>query len=187
MLNAKPITKAIKHDKESFAHIRDLYSTAFPRQEQVPLPFLIKQTKNVSNKFEAFYDGGVFVGLAYTISYKDITYLWYLATRSDLRSKGYGSQIMQHLYETNPNKRIILNLDVQDASASDNDIRKKRKEFYLRNGYSSTGYLCNFNRNKLDVMSMNGYVAPDEFVSVFKDFFGIMYFIAKPKIVSPAK
>jgi len=184
MLTAKPITKAIKHDKEGFKHIRDLYSTAFPRQEQVALPFLIRQTKKVSNKFDAFYDGDVFVGLTYTISYKDMTYLWYLATCAELRSKGYGSQIMQHLHETHADKRIILNLDVQDESAADSDIRKKRKEFYLRSGYSSTGYLCNFNGNKLDVMSINGYVAPDEFVSIFKEFFGIMYFIAKPKILS---
>ena len=184
MLTAKPITKAIKHDKEGFQHIKDLYTTAFPRQEQVALPFLIGQTKKESVKFDAFYDGDLFVGLAYTISYKDITYLWYLATCSDLRSKGYGSQIMQYLHEVHPDKRIVLNLDVQDESAADNDIRKKRKDFYLRSGYSSTGYLCIFNGNKLDVMSINGHVAPDEFVSIFKKFFGIMYFIAKPKILS---
>ena len=184
MLSAKPITKAIKHDREGFQHIKDLYSTAFPRQEQVPLPFLINQTKKESVKFDAFYDDDVFVGLTYTISYKDISYLWYLATRSDLRSKGYGSQIMQHLHEVHSDKRIILNLDVQDESAADNDIRKKRKEFYLKNDYTSTGYSCIFNGNKLDVMSINGHVAPDEFVSIFKEFFGFMYFIAKPKILS---
>jgi len=184
MLTAKPITKTIKHDKEGFQHIKDLYATAFPRQEQVSLPFLIRQTKKESVTFDAFYDGDVFVGLTYTISYKDITYLWYLATRSDLRSKGYGSQIMQHLSEAHPDKRIVLNLDVQDESAADRDIRKKRKEFYLKSGYSSTGYACIFNGNKLDVMSINGHVAPDEFVSIFKEFFGILHFIVKPKILS---
>jgi len=182
MLTVKPITKAIKHDKEGFQNIKDLYSSAFPRREQVSLSLLINQTKKDTVKFDAFYDGDVFVGLTYTISFKDMTYLWYLATRSDMRSKGYGSQIMRHLHEAHPNNRIILNLDVQDEAAADSEIRKKRKEFYIKNGYSSTGYLCVFGGNKLDVMSVNSNVTFDEFSSIFKNYFGpIMYFFAKPK------
>jgi len=185
MLTAKPITRAIKSDKETLRHIKDLYISAFPRQEQAPLAFLIGQTKKDTAKFNAFYDGDVFVGLTYTISFKDMTYLWYLAIRSDLRSKGYGSQIMQYLHEAHPNNRIILNLDVQDETAIDSEIRKKRKDFYIKNGYSSAGYLCTFRGNKLDVMSTNGNVAPDEFLSILQDYFGpIMYFLSKPKILS---
>jgi len=184
MLSVKPITKAIKYDKEGFQHIKDLYSSAFPRQEQVPLALLINQTKKDTVKFDAFYDGDVFVGLTYTISFKDMTYLWYLATQPDLRSKGYGSQIMRRLHEVYPNNRIVLNLDVQDESAADREVRKKRKEFYIKNGYSSTGYLCTFAGNKLDVMSINGNVTSDEFLSIFKNYFGpIMYFFSKPKIL----
>ncbi|MCL2400586.1 MAG: GNAT family N-acetyltransferase [Defluviitaleaceae bacterium] len=185
MLTVKPVTKAIKYDKEGFQNIKDLYYSAFPRQEQVALGFLIGQTKKDTVKFDAFYDGDTFVGLTYTISFKDITYLWYLATQPNLRSKGYGSQIMRHLHETYPDKRIVLNLDVQDETATDNEIRKKRKDFYIKNGYSSTGYLCTFNRNKLDVMSINGNVTFDEFLSVFKNYFGsVLYFISKPKLLS---
>jgi len=63
MLIAKPITKAIKHDKPCFQDVKGLYSTAFPRQEQVPLPYLIGKTKKDGNNFTAFYDKDVFVGL----------------------------------------------------------------------------------------------------------------------------
>lgn len=187
MLVAKEVTKDIKGDKIALGYIKDLYSTAFPKREQVALPFLIKQTKKASVNFHAFYDGDVFVGLTYTLSYKDITYLWYLATCSNLRSKGYGAQIMQHLYETHAGKRIVLNLDAQDELAADSEIRKRRKEFYLRNGYLPTGYLCNFHGNKLDVMTRGGSVSPEEFVSIFKDFFGMLHLIVKPKILPDAK
>jgi len=184
MLTIKPITKQIKYDKEGFDQVKNLYSTAFPRQEQAPLPYLINQTKKDSVRFDAYYDGDVFVGLAYTISFKDMTYLWYLATRSDLRSKGYGSQIMQHLREIYPNNRIVLNLDIQDENAADNEIRKKRKEFYVRNGYSTADYSCIFNKNKLDIMSINGNITAAEFLSIFKNYFGpIMYLITRPKII----
>jgi len=185
MLTIKPITKDIKHDKEGFKNIKELYTSAFPRQEQVPLSFLINKTKKDTVRFDAYYDGDVFVGLAYTMSFEDMTYLWYLATDPNLRTKGYGSQIMQHLIEVYPNNRIVLNLDIQDETATDSEIRKKRKEFYIKNGYSSTGYLCTFGGNKLDVMSTNGDVTFDEFVSIFKDYFGpIMYLFSKPKILT---
>jgi len=107
MLTVKPITNSIKNDREVLQNISNLYSSAFPRQEQAPLAFLINQTKKDTVKFFAFYDGDVFVGLTYTIFFKDMTYLWYLAIQSDLRSKGYGSQIMRYLHELYPNNRII--------------------------------------------------------------------------------
>jgi len=184
MLHTKPVTKQIKHDKQGFNDIKNLYSTAFPRQEQAPLAFIINQTKKDTVRFDAYYDGDVFVGLTYCISFQDMTYLWYLATRSDLHSKGYGTQIMQHLGKIYPNNRIVLNLDVQDENASDSDIRKRRKEFYIKNGYTTAEYSCTFNGNKLDVMCTNGNVAADEFLSIFKNYFGaIMYLFAKPKII----
>ena len=184
MLTVKPITNSIKNDREGFRHICNLYFSAFPRQEQAPLAFLINQAKKDAVKFYAFYDGDAFVGLTYTISFKDMTYLWYLAIRSDLRSKGYGSQIMQHLHELYPNNRIVLNLDVQDETALDSEIRKKRKDFYIKNGYSSTGYLCTFHGNKFDVMSTNGSVTFNEYLSLFKNNFNpIVYFFLKPKIL----
>lgn len=184
MLTIKPVTKAIKGDKEGFQHIKDLYSSAFPRREQISLSFLINQTKKDTVHFDAFYDGDVFVGLTYTISFEDTTYLWYFATRADLRSKGYGSQIMRYLQEVRPNNRIVLNLDIQDEAAADSEIRKRRKEFYIKNGYSSTGYFCVFGGNKLDIMSTNGNITSDEFLAIFKNYFNpIMYFFAKPKIL----
>ncbi|MCL2843493.1 MAG: GNAT family N-acetyltransferase [Oscillospiraceae bacterium] len=185
MLHTKPVTKKIKYDTEGFHHIKELYSSAFPRQEQAPLPFLINQTKKDTVRFDAYYDGDVFVGLTYTISFGDTTYLWYLATQRELRSQGYGAQIMQHLRKVYPNNRIVLNLDAQDESASDSEIRKRRKEFYIRNGYTSTGYLCMFHGNRLDVMSINGNVTANEFLAIFKHYFGpIMYLLARPKIIS---
>ena len=183
MLVAKEVTIDIKKDKEGLGQIKDLYATAFPKREQVALPFLIKQTKKASVAFDAFYDGDVFVGFTYTLFYKDIVYLWYFATCSNLRSKGYGAQMLQQLYETHAGKRIVLNLDAQDELAADSEIRKRRKDFYLRNGYLPTGYLCMFHGNKLDVMTRGGSVAPEEFVSIFKEFFGILHLIVKPKIL----
>jgi len=184
MLCIKPITKAIKNDKKSFEQIKQLYQSAFPKQERASLAFLINQTKKDTVRFDAFYDDDVFVGFTYTISFGGVTYLWYLAISSEIRSKGYGSQIMQQLREIYPNNRIVLNLEVQDEFASDSEVKKKRKEFYMRNDYTTSEYSCTFNGNHLDVMSAGGNVTVNEFLSIFKHYFGpLMYVIARPKII----
>ena len=178
MLTAIPVTK------NNFHEVKALYLVAFPKQEQVPFPFLVSKTKNPNMQFLAYYHDTTFVGLTYTVTHEDITYLWYLATDSNLRSQGYGSQIMQHLAAIFPQQRIVLNLDVEDPTAKDSEIRKKRKQFYINNGYQTMPYKCNFNGNKLDIMTINGTLAPEEFAPIFKKFFGpILYLFHKPKIL----
>jgi GNAT superfamily N-acetyltransferase len=184
MLQVKPVTKENKHDREMINQIKTLYCSAFPPREQVPLAYLIGRTKQDNAQFNAYYEGDMFVGLTYAISYKDMTYLWYLATDSSHRSKGYGTKIMQNLRETYPSNRIVLNLDAQDATAHDSEIRKRRKEFYMKNGYTSEKYSCTFNRNHLDIMTIGGSVSSDEFLSIFRNFFGFfLNLIAAPKII----
>jgi len=184
MLQTKSITKDIKNDQATFNQIKQLYKSAFPKQEQAPIPWLLSMTKKDTVKFDAYYDDDVFVGITYTLSFDGVTYLWYFATSSELRGKGYGSQILHHLNECFPNDRIVLNLEVQDASKSDSEMRKKRKEFYIRNGYTLADYSCIFNRNHLDVMFTHGAVTKSEFLSIFKHNFNpIMHFLTKPKIV----
>jgi len=185
MLQTKSITKTIKNDPQTLADVEQLYNQAFPKQEQAPLPFLINETKRETIQFTAYYDGDDFVGLTYTLTYNDMTYLWYLAAATELRGKGYGSQILKQLREAYPNNRLILNLDVQDESANDSEIRKKRQAFYLKNGYELTNYECIFNKNHLNVMTTNGAITADEYLSIFKNNFGpIMKLFMKPKIIN---
>jgi len=184
MLQTKSITKDIKNDQACFNQIKQLYRSAFPKQEQAPISWLIHMTKKDTVRFDAYYDGDVFVGITYTLSFRGMTYLWYLATSPELRGKGCGSQILQQLTERFPNDRIVLNLEAQDASKSDSEIRKRRKEFYIRNGYTTADYSCIFNRNDLDVMFTQGVVSQSEFLSIFKHSFNpIIYFLLKPTIV----
>jgi len=184
-LQTREITKETKKNKEAFEEVANLYRTAFPKQEQADLGFIFNLTKKDTVRFHGFYDGDTFVGLAYTLTYKDMTYLWYLAITSEVRGSGYGSQVMALLEELYPDQRIVLNLDMQDENASDAGIRQKRKEFYLKNGYETADYGCIFNKNHLDVMTIRGDVAPDEFLSIFKYNFGpLLGRLIKPKILN---
>lgn len=51
---------------------------------------LLKCSKREGIDFIAYYDEEKFIGLAYLITFENLTYLWYLAVVQDLRSQGYG-------------------------------------------------------------------------------------------------
>ena len=180
MLRIQPITKKLNN----FHTVEDLYLSAFPKQERVPPKVLLGQTKRDVVKFNAYYDEDEFVGLSYTVTYGDLTYLFFLATRSDVRSKGYGAQILECIKAQHPNSRIVLNLEAQDETADNSEQRKKRKAFYLKNGYTPTGMTLEVRGNVLELLFLadKGTCTEDEFKALFKKFWGpIVFLIVGPK------
>jgi len=168
---------------KDFSLIEDLYHTAFPKHEQVPMSFLLSRTKKEDIYFDAYYDGNNFIGFTYIITNKDLTYLFYLATSAEVRGKGYGAQILSHIKVSYPNQRLVLNCLAEDINADDNDLRLRRQKFYLRNGYIRAGFSCEMNGNHVIVFTQNGAVSTEEFLAIFKKFWGAIWFIFfKPKI-----
>lgn len=180
MLRIQPITKELNN----FDIVKDLYLSAFPKQERVPPRILMGHTKRDVVKFNAYYDEDVFVGLSYTVTFEDLTYLFFLATRADIRSKGYGSQILDCIKAQHPNSRIVLNLEAQDETADNSEQRKKRREFYFRNGYAPTGMTLEIHGNLLELLFLDekGTCTKNEYQTLFKKFWGpLLFHIVGPK------
>jgi len=168
---------------KDFNMIEQLYDEAFPKQEQVPMGILLSRAKSKNIHFEAYYDGDIFIGFTYVMIGKDITYLFYLATSAEVRGKGYGEQILNLIKNNNLKQRLVLTCMAEDEEADDNDLRLRRQNFYLRNGYTHAGFSCNMNGNHMVAFTQNGKVSTEEFLAVFKKFWGaIMFIFFKPKI-----
>ena len=180
MLQVQAITKKLK----DFRLVLDLYYSAFPSSEQAPIFFLLQRAKKDNIKFSAYYDEDIFVGFSYTITFGDLTYLLYLAVRQDIRSKGYGAQILKHIREFYPENRIILNIEIEDATAENNAERIRRKSFYIRNGYSLAGFSLEMSGNMFEFLISGGVCIADEFRELFKKYMGSLLFaFYKPKII----
>ena len=179
MLSAQPITK----DFKDLGLFNDLYKSAFPKSERAPMAFLFQRAKKDMVKFTAYYDEATFVGFSYTITVGDLTYLLYLAIQTNIRSKGYGAQILSNIKEQHPDNRIVLNIEIEDEKADNNAERIRRKSFYLKNGYNLTKIHFEMNKNKFDVLVNNGTCTAEEFKLLFKTYMGTLpYAIYRPKI-----
>ena len=125
---------------KNFKEIKKLYKHAFPRSERVPF-FLIKRfSKRRDISLTAFYDGGTFCGFSYSVESDTLFLVLYLAVSEAVRGQGYGGKILTYLKDSHPDKTVVLHIEPLDENAPNIEERKRRLNFYLKNGFINTGH-----------------------------------------------
>lgn len=119
---------------------RALYERAFPKSEKYPLAMLQVLTCRKGISARAFYDDGQFAALLYTVESETMVFVLYLAVNDAIRSKGYGTKILQWLQEQAGSRSIGLNIEPVDPTAENAEQRLRRDKFYTKNGIVDTGY-----------------------------------------------
>ena len=128
--------KYLKLDQTIKNDISSLYLSAFPDNERPPLDYFYKAINRYeSNVVIGYYDKNDFIGFVYLTYYKDIIYVVYFAISEEKRNKGYGSFILKDIKDCNPNYTILLCYEEVDEKYSDYELRKRRENFYKRNGF----------------------------------------------------
>ena len=159
--------------------IKRIYFESFPKRERMPFPLMVAMSKLWNTKFFGFYDGDIPCGFIYLASNRKIVFVMFFAVDKCLRSKGYGSLILQQIKNKYPDKKIIVSIEPCDDIAPDIELRKRRKTFYMKNGYKETGYMMKLNGVMQEIMVTNGEFIKREFCSFFLTYsFGSIY----PKI-----
>ena len=175
--------EAITTRHADIAAIRSLYFSSFSEAEQAPFWFIVRRAKVKDINFRAYYDGEVFAGFAYFVAIGDLTYLGFIAISPDSRSKGYGSQIMAHIESCYPENRIILCIEKVNEAAENNQQRIRRRDFYLRNGYSSSGLIVEEKGEDFELLVKGGDCSKEDFYTAIKKFAGPLVFpFIKPKL-----
>lgn len=139
MIHAKQIT-IFSH---SFWTIRKLYLTAFPPIERFPFFYLYRKSISQEIDFFVLYDESKLIGLLYITKNGDTSIVFYFAILENMRNNQYGSRALEWLQTHSKTKNITLLLEWQDPTADNYEIRKRRKAFYLRNGFKETGFIHN--------------------------------------------
>lgn len=150
--------------------IKRLYQTAFPEEEQIPWADLLRLVKEMPLDFTAYYDNEVFIGL--TIVYPRPTYnwFWYFAVCEELRGKGYGQQILTQLIERYKDSSNILDMESPEHPSPNPEQRKRRHEFYLRNGFRDTHVYRSFDDNTFTIMMMGeGTFTKEDYDDILKE------------------
>ncbi|PAJ73418.1 GNAT family N-acetyltransferase [Pseudoalteromonas sp. NBT06-2] len=179
-INLRPLFESDKN----YYEVIDLYKKAFPEAQYIPTWFLRYKLRKGKMGFNILYAHDIWIGLIYITEYKDILFVQFLAIAESYRSAGYGSKVMDLLKGTHSEKRIVLNIEELDQQAKNYKQRVKRKAFYEKNGFSSSGYRVKEPGEQLEMLICGGNINKEEIEAMYEKLFGsILGFLFRPKVI----
>ena len=119
-----------------YCQIKKLYREAFPKCERKPFSIIKKMTKAGKSDIWYFSDEGGFAGFITTINGKDTVLIDYLAVSKKRRGQGLGSEMLRLFFEKYSGFGVFLEIERPDENADNNAERLRRREFYLRAGFT---------------------------------------------------
>lgn len=155
--------------------MKRIYLEAFPRAERKPFLMMKKMAKKGKMEMLVLLDAGKTVGLAITVRYQDIVLLDYFAIASSCRGKTYGSEALKRLKERYKEQRFILEIELPDEHALNQNERIRRKKFYLRNGMSETGVKAWVFQVPMEVLAAGKSVTYEEYHELYEHTIGIFF------------
>ena len=159
----------VTRDAPWFPQVKALYESAFPANERIPIKHLLDD--KIKREFWAFFDGDLFCGFSNSITHGSITNIVYFAVVPELRSRGYGSQILQVIREQHPDTRIVVDIEVEEDSkdAEELERRNRRRDFYLRNGFGSSPFDYVWQGEHYRLLTAGGTITEKEFRDFWKE------------------
>ena len=129
------------YDSQGQSQIKEIYETSFPKSEKFPFWVLKQCAKENNVRLDSIIDHNTdkIIGMNFRISYDDIVYLMYVAIDKKYRNKGFGSLVLRDLILRQADTSILLCIE-KPSICDKEDIKARRKDFYLRNGFYETGY-----------------------------------------------
>lgn len=179
MLKVNKVTK----DSEDLRTVKTLYESAFPKNERIDLNFIQANSESDTEALEmlAVYDGELFVGFVIVLNADDLSHILYFAVDEKLRSKGYGSQILQSVHNSRPGQRFVADVEKPNDKSDNNEQREKRIRFYCRNGYKMTDAGYSWNGEDYVILACNGDVSQEEYMAFWKRYSDILKKVANRK------
>lgn len=161
------VTRRIGARSADLGKIKKLYEEAFPENERFSFSMMIK---NESGHYETFgfYKDGDFVGFAILLNSGDISHILYIATISSMRGKGLGTKALGALGRIKKGMKIIVDIERELPGCEENELRRRRKNFYIRNGYEETEIRYRWQDESYEILSLGGRISREDFGNFWK-------------------
>ena len=152
---------------ENLADIKSLYLKAFPNNERKSFKLILEKVSLGQMKIYGAFDNG-FVGEAIMILDDDLALLDYLAIAENVRSKGYGSKILNELLKIYQKERLFLEIE---STIDQDPLKLKRKNFYLKNGFKVLDFEVMLFGVRMELLSDGSNISYEEYFNIYRHLF----------------
>lgn len=160
--------RKVTADSPELPQVERLYESAFPANERWGMEAVLGDKTGVSELL-SFFDGEVFCGFIIMLHYKNLSHIIYFAVEDSLRSHGYGSEALRLVRERMPGRVIMVDIERETPGAGNNGQRRRRKEFYLRNGYHEAGVYYDWRGESYEIVILGGEITTREYFQFWHD------------------
>ncbi len=154
--------RKVTADSPELPQVERLYERAFPANERWGMEAVLEDKTGVSELL-SFFDGVTFCGFIIMLHYKNLSHIIYFAVEDSLRSHGYGSEALRLVRERMPEQTIMVDIERETTGADNNDQRRRRKAFYLRNGYREAGVYYDWRGESYEIVILGGEITTREY------------------------
>lgn len=166
MIRFEKIDKNTKNLEE----IKQLYMDAFPFEERVPFYIMLLVGNDRGVEFLSIYDDDTWLGFIHTLVGEKLSYIFYFAIDSSLRQSGYGSKIIREYKKIHP--KLSLAIEPIEDNSDNIRQRKKRLEFYEKNGFETLDTRVVEMGVEFELMGAKGMeIKESDYKSLVKKFF----------------
>ena len=110
-----------------------------------------------------------FAGLVITINGPEQILLDYLAVDKKRRGQGIGSKMLQKMREHYTGKGVFLEIEIVDETAENYEERKRRKQFYLKNGMTPMNVFVELFGVDMELLGFECSLTFEEYHDFYRD------------------
>lgn len=160
----------IDENTKNLEEIKQLYWDAFPFEERIPFYIMVLVGNDRGVEFLSVYDDDIWLGFIHTLVGEKLSYIFYFAIDGRLRRSGYGSKILREYKKMHP--RLSLAIEPIEEGSGNIKQRKKRLEFYNKNGFETLDTRVVEMGVEFELMGAKGMeIKESDYKSLVKKFF----------------
>lgn len=136
---------------EYLSQVKKIYKSSFPAVER----YLSVEEMALSEdtKLYCLVDNNVVLGFMYLICFENMIFILYLAISKEQQSKGLGSWLLRWCLDKYKDRKIYLNIEKVYKDVKDFQTRKKRLDFYTKNGLYLTDFISEEKEESFNILS----------------------------------
>lgn len=108
--------------------IKQLYESAFPENERIPWPDLMRLIDEMHLDFTTYEDNNQLVGFTIVYPGPKVNWFWYFAVKEKLRGQGMGQQILTRLIQKYEGKTCVLDMESPYQVPCPNPEQRSRRQ-----------------------------------------------------------
>ncbi|MGN1418788.1 MAG: GNAT family N-acetyltransferase [Acutalibacteraceae bacterium] len=162
--------KKVLSDKSGRRKTKLLYEKAFPESKKLPWSALLMLAVRDHTDFLNFYHEGIYCGFCFLYHYENMTMILFHAVDKNLRSRGFGTQMLEYIMHENPDDCIVTGVGTVSDKYPDYGQRQKRRHFYFKNGFHDADTKLFLFDEWFDVLYYGDKFSKEEYKRLFKIF-----------------